>query len=346
VKDTHQLATFHRTLAEMCRAEIPLGRAFQLLQEDLQEGPLRDVSAAMAADVENGMPLAEAYAKHSSSFPPMYGSLVQAGVESGDLPGTLEEIARHASLHSEARSRLRRLMAYPLMVLAFMVGMIAFMHLYVVPTFEQIYLATYTRRGSAIELPLLTRMVFSLPVLLMAVSAVLVGAVAGFALLRDPVPGLKTGSRLGLRMPGIGPLRLNAALASFTGTLALLLRRGLAMDRALDLAALGADAPFLRTKVQAMAEDTRKGSSLTDAAREQEILPPSILWLIGGGEQQGEVSGALDDIASLYRERFQRGLETFQMVLVPLMEVGLGILTLIIILGTMYPILHLQRALM
>jgi hypothetical protein len=34
------------------------------------------------------------------------------------------------------------------------------------------------------------------------------------------------------------------------------------------------------------------------------------------------------------------------MVLVPLMEVGLGILTLIIILGTMYPILHLQRALM
>ena len=52
-----ELALFHRTLAELCRAQVPLPRSLTLLRDQLRAGPLRDATDAMLRDVEAGVPL-------------------------------------------------------------------------------------------------------------------------------------------------------------------------------------------------------------------------------------------------------------------------------------------------
>jgi general secretion pathway protein F len=108
------LALFHRSLAQLCRAEVPLGKAFRVLDGELERGSLRTAVREMAEAVEAGTPLAEAYAQQSDAFPPLYRHLVEGGMACGDLPGTLEEIARHASKRAEVAERLRRALSYPL----------------------------------------------------------------------------------------------------------------------------------------------------------------------------------------------------------------------------------------
>ena len=46
-----------------------------------------------------------------------------------------------------------------------------------------------------------------------------------------------------------------------------------------------------------MAASARAGSSLTDAARDAGLLPPSMLWLLGTAEKQGYTPQALDEIS-------------------------------------------------
>ena len=94
------LALFHRTLAEMCRSELPLPRALRMIEADLETSPLKNAVRAMADDVESGTSVADAYAAHATRFPPLYRALVEAGAEAGDLPGVLSGTALSAALSS------------------------------------------------------------------------------------------------------------------------------------------------------------------------------------------------------------------------------------------------------
>ncbi len=68
--DGDDLALFHRVLAELCRSEVPLPRAFAILRAEFARGPLRSAVDAMAEETGNGVPLAEAYAKRPDSWVP------------------------------------------------------------------------------------------------------------------------------------------------------------------------------------------------------------------------------------------------------------------------------------
>jgi type II secretory pathway component PulF len=357
--DHHQIALFHRTLAELCRSGIPLGRAFRLLASDLRRGPMRGAAEAMAAEVERGTTLAQAYANHADAFPPIYGALVEAGIASGDLPGTLEEVARIAALRAEAASRLRRATIYPLVVAVFVAAIGGFLFTWVVPRFADIlmtvsypgeqgqwaYLNTPAPDRAMDRLPGLTRFLLN-PFALLGTTAVAAAAVLlVLAFLRSPLEGSWMSMGLPARFPVLGPLRLQASLATFAATVAMLVRRGLPLHRALDLAGAAADSGAVRRGAEAMARSARGGAGLADAARDAGIFPPSMVWLLASGEARGDPAAALDDLATLFRDRLQRGVETLAAVAGPLAEAVLGGYVFVVILAVVLPILRLQASL-
>jgi type IV pilus assembly protein PilC len=346
VTDHYQLALFHRTLAELCRCEMPLGSAFRMLEKDLRAGPLRDAATALAAEVEQGTPLAEAYRKHAGAFPPLYSSLVEAGVASGDLAGTLDEVARIGFLKAEATSRIRRVSTYPLVVLGFTLVLLWFLFRYIVPQFDSIFSQIVDKRGAPLELPVITRLVLGADHIVPITLAALAVIALGIAYLRDPIDGIRAPLGLWMRLPVVGPLRLNAALAIFASTLSVLVKRGLPLDRSLDLVAASSDSPEVRRAATAMAASARSGSSLTDAARDSGLLPPSMLWLLGSAEKQGFTPRALDDIAAICRDRVLGVLDTYSVLVEPALLGFLGVIVGGVVMAVFYPILKLQSALM
>lgn len=129
------LALFHRGLADLCRANVPLPRALRILQTDLERGPMAREAAAMADEIERGTPLAEAYARREKHFSPVYRALVEAGLGSGGaLPDVLEEIALHASMRAKILERIRRTLAYPMIAAGFVVVIGTMLMLFVRPT--------------------------------------------------------------------------------------------------------------------------------------------------------------------------------------------------------------------
>jgi len=305
--DGDDLALFHRVLAELCRSQVPLPRAFAILREEFTSGPMRRAVEAMAEETDEGVPLAEAYARRRDQFPDLYRALVEAGMAAGDLPGVLEEISRHAARRAEASRRLRQALAHPLVTALFvlLIGLGALM--FVTP-------ATWgftEKLGASSPFP------YALGSLALVAAFVLGAFVVAWK--RSPVAG---GG--GLRIPVLGRIRLEAARGDVASTLGLLLRREVPLPLALELTAATIENRLVAKRVAAMAERAQAGAGLTESVGD-EVFDPSLRWLIESADGSEDVVRALEDVADIYRNRFERRLDHAAVLVRPAAEVVVGL---------------------
>lgn len=318
-----EISRFHRSLAGLCRAELPLPQALHNLQDDLSSGRLREDCAAMATEIESGMPFEQAYGRRAERFPPVYRALVTAGLSSGDLAGVLDEISVDAGLRARVRDQLRRRLELPLLasMVVFAIGVA--LTLFLSPVL-----------GNALPLlPGRDQMLSTPPTLLLVLTgcgmlALLAVVLVGVAALRKPLdPG--AGPR-GIRyqLPFIGRLRSYAAKAGFASTMALLLRRQVPLPQALELCAAGCDGAEVQSQVWRMAEHAHAGASLADSVRQGDLIPPSLLWFAEAAGSDVACARALDDIASIYRQRLQRATDRVAVFALPIIELIIGFVVL------------------
>lgn len=302
-----ELALFHRTLAQLCRSDVPLSKAFRVLESDLERGRLRDAVRAMADEVESGTPIAEAYASHQVIFPPTYRALVEAGTASGDLPGTLEEVAAHAARQAETQDRIRRALAWP-MLSAFAILLVAAAALaFAVP---RLWHFAETVGGSSPSL---------ISYGALGALFVILVVLASIAWRRRPVEGSWS-----FAFPVLGPIRRDGMRARVASTLALLLRRRLPAGPALDLAAATAGDDLTEAKLRQAAERAHEGEGLADVLEDANVFDPSVVWLLRGAEGAGDAEDALEDAAEVYRRRLDRRLDRFTLLVRPAAELVLG----------------------
>jgi len=305
VAASDELALFHRTLAEFCRAEVPLPRAFEALQGDLRRGRFRDAVAALAAEVQEGAPLGEAYARRRGTFPPLYRALVEAGIVSGDLPGVLEEIARHAARRAELRGRLRHALAYPLVAALFVLGLGSVL----------VFVAGPTLFGLAGQMGLPSPLPYAAGALGVLAFGMLFALVFGFVRNVDGV---------GFRLPVLGRVRLQGARSSLAATLALLLRRNVPLTTALALGCEACDDRRLAKRLRVASEGAAAGAKLSEVLRESHTFEPTLLWLVEAAEGTQDLPRALDDVSDVCARRFERAVDRLSVLVTPSAELLVG----------------------
>lgn len=321
----------------MCRAGVPLPRALRLLARDLEHGGLRRAAQSMASDVEAGAGLAEAYARQQRHLPPLYRVLIEAGMAAGDLPGILEEIAQHAAQREQVRERMRKALFHPLISAVGVAVIGVSLLLLSGPILGPLADAS---AGSMVLFakqadPTWWRLApWALPVLL---CTVVLGGLA-FAWFRGPLDG-GTGPRgLAFRLPFGGHLRACAARSGFASTLGLLVGRGLPLPQALTLAAAATDEPAVRRQVEEMGVEAAGGANLADSVAAGRLVSPAMHWLVATGEQHGRAAAALLDVARIYRQRLDRGVDRLCALVAPLALLATGLIVLAFVAATLGPV--------
>ncbi len=134
------LCTFTRQLSILQDAGLPILRSLRILEDQCKPGRLKNSLMDTCEEIEGGSTLSEAMAKSPKCFNRLYVNMIKAG-EAG---GALEVILRRLSDFMEASEALRRkikgAMVYPIMVVTVAVGILTFIMLKIVPTFEQIFI--------------------------------------------------------------------------------------------------------------------------------------------------------------------------------------------------------------
>src|SRR2546430_5627295 len=88
-----ELAVFSRQLATMINSGMSILRALYVLEEQTSGKFLKETIVAVRKDVEAGLSLSDAMARHPKGFSPPFVAMTQAGEAGGVVEGALMRVA-------------------------------------------------------------------------------------------------------------------------------------------------------------------------------------------------------------------------------------------------------------
>jgi type IV pilus assembly protein PilC len=300
-----EFAFFNQQLAAMVRDGIPLEGALLRLCAEMRQGPLRTELVKLADDLSKGAPLREAL--QNRQLPDLYRQMIEVGAQANDLPAVLTMLADHYQRRQVLWTRLKGLMVYPAIVLG---GAL------LLSCFLSFLLSIVLHSTSILNLfgwsvaPELLVAVWSPPLLL---GLTVLGCFVALS-----VPRARRGLRWRL------PAFKEASLAQVASALALMLRSGVPLDKALGLvekleAGTPAEVEIAQWR-QGLGAGRGKFSEMAAGGR---VFPPLFVWMVA---QSGEnLPAGFQRAAEVYQSRSSYRAETLLYSALPCAVLALGL---------------------
>src|SRR4051795_11436113 len=133
------LQIFTRQLATMIEAGVNVVSAFETLEKQTDDKYLAAVIAEIRSDVESGLLLSQAFARHPKVFSRLFVSMIEAGESSGTLDSVLDRIALQIEKETQIKRRVKGALVYPSVVISFAFLVLTFMLLFIIPVFQKVF---------------------------------------------------------------------------------------------------------------------------------------------------------------------------------------------------------------
>lgn len=334
------ITVFTRQFATMLNAGIPVVQAFDIVAKGYTNERMQELIQQIKKDVNTGSTLAEALKKHPNYFNELYCNLVDAGEKSGSLDVMLSKIAAYKERTESIKKKVKKALTYPAAVLIVAILVTAGMLIFVVPQFESLF------KGFGAQLPAMTRMVIHLSKLAQSYWFIAFGLVGGivysfiYAKKNSPDFALKVDKFL-LKIPIIGKILKNAAIARFARTLAITFAAGLPLVDALKSVS-GSTGNLLFAKATTkVRDDVSIGHSLQAALNSTDIFPQMMIQMVAIGEESGALEQMLAKSADFYEEEVDAAVDSLSSLLEPFIMCILGVLVGGLVIAMYLPIFKL-----
>ncbi len=334
------LDLFIQELGALLDAGLSLVEAIDLLVQKEAGRTAASALVAIRADLHRGASFSDALQRQGATFPPLFIASVRAAERTGDVREAMSRYLDYRQRIDVVRRKVISASIYPVTLLAVGALVSAFMLFYVVPKFSRIY----EEIGS--QLPFLTRVLVGWGQMLEAHAvAVLLGLLmliaAALWLLTRPAVHAWIGPRL-WRMPAIGERLRLYELGRFYRTLGMLLKSGIALPSALDMAG-GLLSPLLRQALERAAREIRAGQAVSRAFEKQGLTTHVSLRLLAVGEQTGRMPELVERIAQFFEDELARWVDWFTRLFEPALMVLVGALVGLIVVLLYLPIFELAE---
>jgi type IV pilus assembly protein PilC len=334
------LQVFSRQFATMIEAGLNVVTSLVILEEQTEDRKLASVIAELRADVEGGLLLSEAMARHPHIFSRLFVSMVEAGEAAGILDVVLDRVALQIEKDAKIRRRVRGAMMYPLMVLSFATLVLIGMLWFLVPVFVGIF----NQLGG--DLPTLTKYVLKASNIVRHDWFILFPAMGlaifGFLRYKKTERGRRIWDSFRLAAPaGIGKVVLKVGMARFSRTLSTLIGSGVDIIRSLEITGSTSGNSQIEDAVADVRERVQQGIPIAVPLSEHPIFPPMVSQMVRVGEETGELEKMLGKIADFYEEEVDSAIATLTSIIEPLMMIGVGIMVGIIIISMYLPMFKL-----
>jgi type IV pilus assembly protein PilC len=316
------LALFSRQFATMINSGLSLLRALTILGEQTSNRRLGGVITQVRAEVEKGSSLSAAMARHPKVFNRLYVSMVRAGEIGGFLDQVLVEVAETFEKEVELRGKIRSAMTYPVVVFIMVIGIVAAMLIFIVPTFQNLY----TSLGGTLPLP--TRMLMSASNILRRffLVVVLLAGVLAFLFRRWKASrkGRYRWDWFKLKVKVFGPLFHKSALSRFSRTLSTLIRSGVPILQGLEIVGETVSNEVISRAVRDVQDSVREGESLATPLSKHSAFPAMVVQMLAVGEETGALDTMLSKVADFYDQEVEAAVASLTSMIEPIMIAVMG----------------------
>ncbi|MGO8764807.1 MAG: type II secretion system F family protein [Limisphaerales bacterium] len=320
-----ELATFTQQLANLLQSGMPLATALNSMTYLETKGIPSDVSRDLKQEVSEGRSLSDAMARQPRVFSELYVNMVKAGEQSGALVDVLRRMADHFEKFAQLQSKVTSALVYPAIVICVGFGMIIFFLSFVLPKFISLF-------GNAgfTQLPAITVMLINISNAFQRywwlMAFLLVTALVVFKRFQATETGRRTIDRWKMKAPVVGKVISINLYGQFARTLCTLLKNGVPVLTALKITEQVVPNVVLKEAIARTRDAVTDGKSLAQPLAASKVFPRLMVDLVKIGEETGNVSDALNNVAETYENELNIALRVMMNVIEPLLIIGMAVI--------------------
>jgi len=340
VSETHIAAALLQ-LADLLENGVPVLQAFQVLDKQTPNPRLRSVLKNIHDRIAEGESIDNAFAAHSNVFNELTISVLRAGAEGAFLEDALRRVGGFLEQQAELKGKVIGALIYPMALLGVGAVVVLGMLLFAVPMFKDIF----DDMLEDDQLPLITQLLFQAREILLSYGLYVVG-IAVFLLIwiqgqLSTAWGTRIWDRLKLRLPLIGNIILEEAVARFCRIFGTLLENGVPILRSLEISGQSTGNSILADAVRRSAENVSSGEPLAKPLAEAGIIPPQVMAMISVAEESNTLETVLINTADTIERHSARQLDMLVRVLEPAILLLIGVAIFFMIIALLLPMFNL-----
>jgi type IV pilus assembly protein PilC len=337
------LAVMTRQLATMVQSGMTILRALYVLEAQTENKMLQEAIVSVRKDVEAGLPLSDALARHPKIFDPLFVNMTRAGETGGMLDESLIRVADQLEKADSLRRQVKSAMTYPAVVLTFAGGVLLALVAFLVPVF----IGVFKQFGG--DLPAITKLTVAMSNILThqwyLLIGVSVGSVVAFRKWKRSDWGRPQWDRFRLRVPmKIGDIVQKVALARWSRTLSALVSAGVPLLQALDITGKTAGNHVIEQAMAGVIESVKSGGTIADPLKASSVFPTMVSHMVSVGEETGSLDTMLSKIADFYEDQVDAAVKALTSILEPVMIVVVGGIVGFIVISMYLPLFKVYDA--
>ncbi len=337
------IAIFARQIATMLQAGVPMVQSFEILGSGQSNPRMRDMLTDIRDQISGGSSLSEAMARHPVQFDALFRNLTKAGESAGVLDTILDTVATYKERTEALKGKIKKALFYPAAVIAVAMLVSAILLIYVVPQFKAVF------QGFGADLPAFTQMIVNASEFMISYWWAIIGGAVGtvlaflFAYKRSPALE-RTVDRMLLKMPVLGHIMHQSAIARYCRTLALTFKAGVPLVEALETVGGATGSIVYNEAVMRIRDDVSVGYQLNVAMKQVNLFPHMVVQMTAIGEESGALDTMLLKVAEFYEQEIDNSVDSLTSLLEPLIMVVIGVLVGGMVIGMYLPIFKLAAA--
>lgn len=334
------IAFFSRQMATMMKSGVPIVQALEIIGSGHKNPRMKGMIDQIRTDIEGGSSMYEAINKHPVQFDELFRNLVRAGEGAGVLETVLDTIASYKENVEALKGKIKKALFYPAMTIAVAILVSAILLIFVVPQFE----ATFRDFGA--DLPAFTKMIVAASDFMVSywwlILLIVAGAIFGFIFFYKRSPPFQHFlDKVVLKIPVIGEIMHNSAIARFSRTTAVTFKAGVPLVEALESVAGATGNTVYEKAVYRIRDDVAVGYPVNLAMKQTHLFPHMVIQMTAIGEEAGALDTMLFKVAEYYEQEVNNAVDALASLIEPMIMVVIGILVGGMVIGMYLPIFKL-----
>ncbi|MYM91619.1 type II secretion system F family protein [Rugamonas sp. FT82W] len=331
------LINFCFQMEQLTGAGVPILDGLNDLRDSMDHPRFREIITDLIENIEGGLQLSAALEAYPDVFDKTFTSLITAGERTGKISEVFLNLSESLKWQDELASQSRKIVMKPLFVGVVILGVVAFLMIYLVPQLTSFI------KNMGNELPFHTKaLIFVSDIFINYWYVLLALPVAAYfggrAWLARSEQARYNFDAFKLRIWMIGPVQHKIILARFATFFALMYGAGITILECIRLSEGIVGNRMVAAGLRRAAQLISEGQSVTAAFQNTGIFPPLVIRMLKVGEATGALDGALRNVSYFYNREVKEMIEKVQAMIEPAMTVVLGLMLGWIMLSVLGPI--------
>lgn len=368
------LTAFTRQLSILQDAGLPILRSLRILGNQAKPGRLKYSLEDTCEAIEAGDTLSEAMLKAPKCFDRLYVNMIKAGEAGGALEIILQRLADFKERAESLKRKVKGAMIYPVVVVTVAVGILTFIMIKIVPSFQEIF------ADFELELPAMTVALIAVAEWCQEYWYLIPGIPITIWLCIKLIRKFKAG-RMGwdqyiIKVPIFGQLIEKNIMARTSRTLGTLVASGVPILEALNITRETAGNAVFERMFAKISERIREGDAIAEPMKEfsklsfhpvaaffwvtsmpviglliymlkyrQRVVDDIVVNMVDVGEETGELDTMLYKVADTYDEEVAVLTDGLTKLMEPLLIIFLGGAVGFIVIALFLPLVDLINGL-